>query len=254
MKTLSLLGNITRETSREALREILRRNLRIDYNARGEREGGRAAIVADPFNPGDHISNMFRQRVQGQVRVVVDKDRWWGDIGEQADETVGVALSVAGAGAVIFSNTVYNMPAVILADFSEAIYVHSRWEKRALKNVEVAHSDHVAKCGGHSSAADNVDLIKEYNIEWSKMFDGKCAINSFVTEEERIITNQNGESFRAGYEYISTLPNRSMGDFASAEPKLAMPTTDDVKISFSTARARLTIKLTMLLSWLTKAL
>jgi hypothetical protein len=118
MKTLSLLGNITRETSREALREILRRNLRIDYNARGEREGGRAAIVADPFNPGDHISNMFRQRVQGQVRVVVDKDRWWGDIGEQADETVGVALSVAGAGAVIFSNTVYNMPAVILAYFS----------------------------------------------------------------------------------------------------------------------------------------
>jgi hypothetical protein len=63
------------------------------------------------------VSNRFQQRAQGQAHIVIDKERWWEDMGENANETVGVTLSVVGAGAVIFSNTVYNMPAIILADY-----------------------------------------------------------------------------------------------------------------------------------------
>jgi hypothetical protein len=49
--------------------------------------------------------------------------------------------------------------------------------------VEVAHSDHITKCGGHSSTTDDIDLAKEYGIELSKIYDGECAINPFITGE-----------------------------------------------------------------------
>jgi hypothetical protein len=126
---------------------------------------GLSAIMADSFNLGDHVSNKFQQRAQGQVRIVINKDRWWEDIGEKATDSVGVILSVTGAGAVTFSNTVYNMATVIPVEYSKAIYIHSRWEKESLENVEVAHSDHVTKCGGHASLTDDVDLAKEYCLE-----------------------------------------------------------------------------------------
>jgi hypothetical protein len=278
--TLSLLGNITRETSREALREILRQNLRSDYNKHGERGGGRAAIMADPFNPGDHASNWFQQHAQGQARIVIDKNRWWGDIGEKANDSVGVIFSVAGAGAITFSNTVYNVTTVIPVEYFKAIYVHSRWEKRALGNVEVAHSDHIIKCGGHSSTTDDIDLTKEYGIEWSKTYDGECAINPFITGEELVITKEDGESYRAGFGYISALPAvlsveagqvpESLPKWAqdaeflsweqvrerdsmSMAPKLTIPTTDVVKNLIPIARVRLITKLTMFVSWLAKA-
>jgi hypothetical protein len=70
--TLPLLGNISHETS-EALREILRQNLLGDYNKHGGRGMGRSAIMADPFNQGDHVSNRFQQRVQGQARIVFNR-------------------------------------------------------------------------------------------------------------------------------------------------------------------------------------
>jgi hypothetical protein len=65
---------------------------------------------------------------------------------EKATDSVEVVLSDTGAGAVTFSNTVYNMATVIPIEYVKAIYVRSRWEKQSLKNVEVSHSDHITKC------------------------------------------------------------------------------------------------------------
>jgi hypothetical protein len=44
---------------------------------------GRLAIMADSFNVGDHVSDRFQQRAQGQARIVINKDRWRKDVGEK---------------------------------------------------------------------------------------------------------------------------------------------------------------------------
>jgi hypothetical protein len=202
---LPLLGNVTHETSQEALRGILRSGLRSDYNKHGGRGMGRSAITTDAFDLGDHVSNRFQQRTQGQARVVINEDRWRKDIGEKVTDPVGVVLSFTGAGAVTFSNTVYNMATIIPVEYFEAAYVHSRWEKEALKNVKVARSDHVAKCGGHASLTDDIDLAKEYNLNGRRLL-MEIANNLFIATDEVVVSNEHGVPLRISYEHISALP------------------------------------------------
>jgi hypothetical protein len=53
---------------------------------------------------------------------------------------------------------------------------------------------------------DDIDLAKEYSLEWSKIFDGEFARDPFIATGEIVLNNEHGVLHRIGYELISALP------------------------------------------------